>query len=149
MKDGIGFQRGGYTGEHVGSPKRPVTSRYTEQYLHRYLCVENRYIFHQNQNIILTTLAVFFVDTRGHREINRLSHPKLNINPRVTGGGRLTPPPPREYSRYLKNERRYRRETWQTFSYNNSTSSLKILLKSVGNFLRYGRFCDVTTRHFW
>ena len=21
--------------------------------------------------------------------------------------------------------------------------------KSVGNFLRYGRFCDVTTRHFW
>ena len=31
VKYDIGFQRGGYTGEHVGSPKRPVTSRYTEQ----------------------------------------------------------------------------------------------------------------------
>ena len=25
----------------------------------------------------------------------------------------------------------------------------EFFLKSVGNCLRYGRFCDVTTRHFW
>ena len=43
-----------------------------------------------------------------------------------------TPPP--EYSRYLKNEQRYRRETWQAFPYNNLTSSVEFFLKSVGNF---------------
>ena len=70
------------------------------------------------------------------------------FNPRLTGGGGVWRPPP-EYSRYLKNEQRYRRETWQAFSYNNLTSSVEIFLKIFGNFLRYGRFCDVTTRHFW
>ena len=65
------------------------------------------------------------------------------------GGGRLTPPP-------LPNIR----DSWKT----NSAIDVKLcrlshtiiwhrpwifFLKSVGNFLRYGRFCDVTTRHFW
>ena len=37
------------------------------------------------------------------------------------GGGADNPPPGRAW---VKNEQRYRRETWETFSYNNMTSSV-------------------------
>ena len=71
----------------------------------------------------------------------------LAINPRLTGGA-FDAPPSRIFAIAQK---RTALSTWNLAGLLIQQFYIVrgIFLKSVGNFLRYGRFCDVTTRHFW
>ena len=70
--------------------------------------------------------------------------------PRLTGGGEFKAPSWIFASATAKKEQRYRRETWQTFSYNNLTSSVNFVLNPSDFFGDMVDFVtSLTTRHFW
>ena len=65
------------------------------------------------------------------------------------GGGRLTPPPLPNIRDSSKTNSAIDVKLGRPSHTTILHRPWKFFLKSVGKFLRYGRFCDVTTRHFW